>query len=62
MREQAPQAIAAATLSATQWSRLDRRLTRAEPFLATAATDPTETRSLKRAASRIGRVCRKLSR
>jgi hypothetical protein len=62
VRREAPGAIAAATLSATQWSRLDRRLARAAPFLAQTVADPTETRSLKRAASRINRVCRKLSR
>ena len=62
VREQSAAAIAAGPLSATQWARLDRRLTRAEPYLATAAADPTETRALKRAASRIGRVCRKLGR
>jgi hypothetical protein len=60
-RQQAPLAIAAGTLGATQWGRLDRRLGRAETFLATAAADPTATRALKRAARRLGRVCRKLS-
>ena len=62
VREQAPLAIAASTLTDKQWSRLDRRLTRAEPYLTSAAADPTATRDLKRAASRIGRVCRKLNR
>ncbi len=62
VRREAPGAVAAATLSATQWKRLDRRLRRAEPFLAQTIADPTETRALKRAASRLDRVCRKLSR
>ncbi|MFN8644577.1 MAG: hypothetical protein U0802_24040 [Candidatus Binatia bacterium] len=61
IRQTAPAAVAAGDLSDTQWGRLDRRLTRAAPFLASAAADPTATRDLKRAASRIDRVCRKLS-
>lgn len=62
VREQSPLAIAAGTINATQWGRLDRRLTRAQPFLDAAAADPSRTRDLKRAASRLNRVCRKLSR
>jgi len=62
VREHAAAAIAEGTLRDVQWSRLDRRLDRAAPFLATAAGDPSQTRALKKAASRIGRVCRKLSR
>jgi outer membrane protein assembly factor BamB len=62
VRENAAAAVAAGTLTAKQWSRLDRRLLRAEPFLSTASADPSHTRPLKQAASRIGRVCRKLSR
>lgn len=62
VRENAAAAVAAGTLTDKQWSRLDRRLSRAEPFLTTASADPGHTRALKKAASRIGRVCRKLSR
>jgi hypothetical protein len=62
IRAHAPLAVVAHALGGTQWDRLNRRLTRAELFLASAAADPTQTRALKRAASRISRVCRKLSR
>lgn len=62
VRAQAPLAVSAGTLKPTQWTRLDRRLTRAAPLLASAAADPTATRDLKRAAARVQRVCRKLSR
>lgn len=61
VRAQAPLALAAGSIGATPWARLDRRLSRAAPFLAAAAADPTRARSLKRAASRINRVCRKLT-
>ncbi|MBX3024375.1 hypothetical protein KF840_05635 [bacterium] len=53
VRAESPLAIAAGSVGTTQWARLDRRLTRAAPFLAATAADPTRTRSLKRAASRI---------
>ncbi len=56
-RAAAPEAIASDGLLPTRWARLDKRLARAETFLAAG-----DSRSLKRAASRIGRVCRKLSR
>jgi hypothetical protein len=56
-RAAAPAAIAVDGLRPTRWSRLDKRLTRAESFLAAG-----DSRSLPRAATRIGRVCRKLSR
>lgn len=54
-RAAAPTAIAADGLLPTRWGRLDKRLTRAESFLAAG-----DSRSLQRAATRIGRVCRKL--
>lgn len=61
IRAAAPRAIADGALQPAQWSRLDRRLTRADPYLTTVAADPSQTRAFKRAARRIGRVCRKLS-
>lgn len=61
-RRAAPDAVAAGSLRALQWSRLDRRLGRAEPFLAAVAADPSQTRALKRAGRRLTRVCRMLSR
>ena len=60
-RAAAPGAIAAGDLLPIQWSRLDRRLMRAEPYLAAVGADPTQPKPLKKAASRLRRVCSKLS-
>ncbi len=62
IRATAPAAIAEGSLRAAQWARLDRRLGRAEPLLATAAADPTQRRALAHAANRIRGVCHTLAR
>jgi len=60
-RAAAPAAIAAGTILPVQWNRLNRRLTRAEPFLTAVAADPSHPKPLKKAASRLRRVCGKLN-
>jgi hypothetical protein len=62
IRATAPAAIAEGSLRPPQWARLDRRLGKAEPLLATAAADPTKRRALAHAANRIRGVCHTLAR
>jgi outer membrane protein assembly factor BamB len=60
-RAAAPAAVDAGQIRPTRWSRLDRRLGRAEVFLDAAVADP-DGRGLERAGRRLKRVCRQLSR